>query len=61
MKGAGVEPRPVPPLAGMITITLPSSRLLKPENCKTYKALFHKSSFVCCILITVLLSRVNEC
>ena len=37
MKGAGVEPRPLAPLAGMITTTLPASRLLKPENCKTIK------------------------
>ena len=37
MKGARVEPRPVAPLAGMITTTLPASRLLKPENCKTIK------------------------
>ena len=37
MKGAGVEPRPVAPLADMINNILPASRLLKPENCKTIK------------------------
>ena len=37
MKGAGVEPRPLAPLAGMIATTLPASRLLKLENCKTIK------------------------
>ena len=37
MKGAGVEPRLLAPQAGMITTTLPASRLLKPENCKTIK------------------------
>ena len=37
VEDAGVEPRPLAPLAGMITTTLPASRLLKPENCKTIK------------------------
>ena len=37
IKGAGVEPCPLAPLAGMITTTLPASRLVKPENCKTIK------------------------
>ena len=37
MKGAGVEPRPLAPLAGMTTTTLPARRLLEPENCKTIK------------------------
>ena len=37
MKGAGVEPRPPAPLAGMITTTLPANRLAKSENCKTIK------------------------
>ena len=37
MKGAGVEPRPLVLLAGMIATTLPVSRLLEPENCKTIK------------------------
>ena len=37
MEGAGIEPRPLAPLAGMITNTLPTSRLLEPENCKTIK------------------------
>ena len=36
MEGAGVEPCPLAPLA-MITTTLPASRLLEPENCKTIK------------------------
>ena len=33
-QGAAVEPRPLAPPAGMITTTLPVSRLLKPENLK---------------------------
>ena len=37
MKGAAVQPRPLAPLTGMITTTLPASRLLKLENCKTIK------------------------
>ena len=37
MKGAGVEPHPLAPPAGMITTTLPVSRLLEPENFKTIK------------------------
>ena len=37
IKGAGVEPCPLAPLAGMITTTLPASRLVIPENCKTIK------------------------
>ena len=37
MEGAGIEPRPLAPLAGMITTTLPASRLLESENCKTIK------------------------
>ena len=36
-QGAGVEPRPTAPPAGMITTTLPASRLLKPENFKRIK------------------------
>ena len=37
MEGAGIEPRPLAPLADMITTTLPANQLLEPENCKTIK------------------------
>ena len=37
MKGAGVEPRPLAPLASMISTTLPARLLLNSENCKTIK------------------------
>ena len=37
MKGAGVEPRPLALLAGVITTILSASRLLKLENCQTVK------------------------
>ena len=36
-QGVGVKPRPVAPPTGMITTTLPASRLLRPENFKTIK------------------------
>ena len=32
MRGAVVEPRPLAPLAGMITTTLPASRLVDSES-----------------------------
>ena len=34
---AGIKPRPVAPLVGMITTTLSASWLLKPEDFKTIK------------------------